>query len=67
MQLKTYLDKRGLTILEFACLLGVSHQAVRRYLHGERLPQRDIMLRIAKVTKGKVRPDDWLLADRDAA
>jgi transcriptional regulator with XRE-family HTH domain len=43
----------------FADRLGVSVQAVHRYLNGERLPRPDVMVRIAEITGGAVKPNDF--------
>jgi transcriptional regulator with XRE-family HTH domain len=59
MQLRAYLATQDITIAAFADALGVSIQAVHRYLNGERLPKREVMARIACVTKGKVQPNDF--------
>ncbi len=59
MQLRAYLTDQAISIAEFAERIGVSVQAVHRYLDGERIPQRDVMERIHAVTKGKVQPNDF--------
>ena len=59
MKLATYLDANDLTLAEFGERIGVSFQAVARYAAGERIPRRDVMLRIASVTKGLVQPNDF--------
>jgi transcriptional regulator with XRE-family HTH domain len=59
MDLRCYLDAHAITITSFAADVGVSVQAVHRYLNGERMPRREVMERIAFVTAGKVQPNDF--------
>ena len=59
MRLSQYLEANDLTLMEFAEKIGVSHQAVARYATGERIPRRNVMERIACVTKGLVQPNDF--------
>ena len=59
MLLREYLALRGLPIPILADLLGVSVQAVHRYVNGERLPRPDVMVKIAEVTGGAVKPNDF--------
>lgn len=66
MELRQYLDGRAITITAFADSIGVSVQAVHRYLNGERVPKREVMERIAAVTCGKVRPNDFFTLETAA-
>ena len=59
MDLRRYLDARNIPIAVFAETLGVSVQAVHRYLNGERVPRPDVMIRIKQVTNGAVKPNDF--------
>jgi len=59
MDLRRYLDARNIPVAVFAETLGVSVQAVHRYLSGERLPRPDVMMRIKQATHGAVRPNDF--------
>ena len=59
MDLRSYLDVRDMSIAAFADLLGVSVQTVHRYVNGDRLPRPDVMVRIAEVTGGAVKPNDF--------
>jgi transcriptional regulator with XRE-family HTH domain len=47
---------------QFAERIGVSSAAVWRYVHGERIPDKDIMARIALATGGKVTANDFYAA-----
>jgi transcriptional regulator with XRE-family HTH domain len=59
MHLTQYLADRKMSVSAFAEAVGVTPQAVHRYLNDERLPQREVMLRIIEVTGGEVRPNDF--------
>jgi hypothetical protein len=41
--------------------LGVSHEAVRLWLSGERTPSPVMMRKVAALTAGKVTPNDFVL------
>lgn len=58
MLLEHYLTKRGLSHIQFAKSIGVSGEAVRRYLKGERMPTPSVMSKIIDATHGKVTPND---------
>jgi len=64
MQLSKYMELHGLTVAEFARLLGVTEPAVRNYLRG-RVPRPDVMRRIVEITGGAVRPDDFYLRQEE--
>lgn len=59
MHLRRYLANFGISVATFADTIGVTVQAVHRYVNGERIPNRDVMERIALVTGGKVQPNDF--------
>lgn len=44
---------------QFATRIGRSPEAVRRYLNGERTPDRETMRRIAFETNGEVTANDF--------
>lgn len=67
MQLREYLDRREITIPVFAERIGVSVQAVHRYVTGERTPRPEVMKRIAAVTQGDVEPNDFYTPSPEAA
>ena len=58
MTLAEYLDQEGLSITEFAERIDVTHETVRRYVAGQRLPRRAVMKRIAEATDGAVTAND---------
>jgi transcriptional regulator with XRE-family HTH domain len=67
MRLRQYLTARKIPIAVFAARIGVSTQAVHRYVSGERLPRRDVMERIQAVTGGAVQPNDFFCCQVEAA
>lgn len=61
MTLAQYLEYRGLTEAEFAKRIGVRQNAVNRWKHGERMPNRKFVKAIQRETEGLVGPLDWYL------
>ena len=59
MVLGEYLQETQLTRSQFAKRIGVSSEAVRRYVAGERIPDKNIMGKIALATGGKVTANDF--------
>lgn len=59
MQLKDYLLLIGATERAFAEAIGVSQQAVSRYVSGARTPRPAVMMKIHAVTGGRVAPSDF--------
>lgn len=60
MKLDAYLSEMGMSKAAFAKLIGVSEEAVRRYVTGERKPDWPVLARIAKHTDGRVSADDFM-------
>lgn len=60
MQLKTYLTQRSQTPQAFAAEIGVTVQALYRYLSGERFPTPENLRRIREATDGAVTADDFV-------
>ena len=67
MQLRRWLDNRDITVADFAARIGVTAQAVHRYVAGERVPRRDVMERIKRATRGAVQPNDFFRCCLEAA
>lgn len=59
MTLQDYLKEAALSRAAFARQLGVSQETVRRYLAGTRIPDRQIMERIALQTGSRVTANDF--------
>lgn len=59
MHLRDYLAAKSLTPAAFAAVLDVHHDAVRKWLRGERMPRPAQMRRIAETTRGAVTANDF--------
>ena len=66
MTLDAYLSTHSLSTAEFARQLGVPPQTAHRYRHGQRLPEKELMERIAAVTSYAVMPNDFYSLGRRA-
>lgn len=60
MQLRDYLQLEGETARQFSKRIGVTIHAIRKWVRGERVPRPRTMVKIRKLTKGAVTPDDWM-------
>ena len=59
MILKEYLKFCGVTNKDFAKRIGITPVSLSRYISGERLPEKEIILKISSLTDGAVNPDDF--------
>jgi transcriptional regulator with XRE-family HTH domain len=60
MKLQAYLEEAQLTYSQFAELIEVtSPETVRRYALGRRIPEKEVMQRIALATGCKVTANDF--------
>lgn len=59
MTLKDWLAANDVTIAQFAARIERSAEAVRRYVVGDRIPDRDTMPNIVRETDGGVTPNDF--------
>lgn len=59
MTLKDWLAAKRMSAARFAGIIERSPEAVRRYVTGERIPDRDTMPLIVTATRGKVTPNDF--------
>ena len=59
MKLRSWRISRNLTLVQLAVKVGVTFNALARYERGERVPRRDIMGRLVRVTAGRVQPSDF--------
>lgn len=57
--LARYLAEAKVSAVDFAALIGVKHPTVSRYCHG-RIPEPEMMRKIAVATGNRVTPNDWL-------
>ena len=65
MQLGQYLKEEGLTVATFARDIGISAEAVRLYVTGQRRPRAAVIDRIRDKTHGKVRAGDFFGESED--
>ena len=59
MKLLDYLNQQKLSPKQFAPMVGVSDESIRRYCKGTRKPNAEVMTSLMKATKGKVQPNDF--------
>ena len=59
MKLHEYMQQRGWKDADLAKRIEVSVQAANRYRRGLRIPQGEVMRRIAEVTDGAVTANDF--------
>jgi transcriptional regulator with XRE-family HTH domain len=59
MKLSDYLSQKSLKTSVFAKQIGITPQALGRYLAGQRIPVPPILWRIEAVTKGAVTANDF--------
>ena len=61
MKLADYLMRNRLTPNQFAAMISVCAETVRRYAKGDRFPSRNIIDRIEAATKGAVKANDLMM------
>ena len=59
MKLKDWLIQEGLTVTEFARRMGRPQPTVWRYVNGERMPEKDAMAAIRRLTNKNVTSEDF--------
>jgi len=59
MRLGEWLDREDLKPQQFAARIGRSAEAVRRYVTGDRIPDKETMPLIVVETGGSVMPNDF--------
>lgn len=59
MTLSDYLSEARLNYAEFGRKIGVSRQAVRRYVEDGRIPESAVLKKIIWATDGKVTANDF--------
>ena len=59
MKLADYLKHHSIHPADFAKSIGVSKETVRRYMVGDRRPDREKLLLIADATSGEVTANDF--------
>lgn len=59
MKLSDYLTHNSISPADFAKSIGVSKETVRRYIVGDRRPEREKLHTIAEATNGEVTANDF--------
>ena len=59
MKLKEYLKLYRITNKDFSKEIGITPVSLSRYISEERMPEKDIVLKILKKTNGSVSPNDF--------
>ncbi len=59
MKLKDWLDKNGVTEVDFAKKIGTSYMSVNRYVNDKRIPRKPVMKKIFNKTDGQVTSADF--------
>ena len=58
--LKTYLETTGISQAKFSRELSVSPAMICYMISGKKTPGLGLALKIQRLTRGKVRPEDWV-------
>ncbi|MEN3212269.1 helix-turn-helix transcriptional regulator [Methylorubrum populi] len=66
MKLADYLSEVDIRPAAFAERIGVTRQAMWRYVSGDRRPEWDVLERIQAATDGHVTPNDFLSSEAPA-
>ena len=60
MNLRAWMDKTNIDVLEAARAFDVSTFAIKKWLKGDRIPRSKTQAKIKRITKGAVGGEDWL-------
>lgn len=61
MKLNEWTEANNIKPRALAAMLGLTYAAAHRYINGKRLPEPDVMKRIAEITANSVTPNDFIL------
>jgi transcriptional regulator with XRE-family HTH domain len=59
MTLKEYLKKEKLSVKKFSKKYNFSSGTLSKWIYGERFPRPDSLIKINRITKGEVTPNDF--------
>lgn len=59
MILRDYISKYKKRVTTFATEIGVTRDCVYKYMNGDRIPEKEVMPSIVRVTKGEVTANDF--------
>jgi hypothetical protein len=60
VELRAWMDLKDIDIYEASRAFGVSTFAVKKWLNKERTPRSAMQIKVKKITKGEVCPNDWI-------
>ena len=60
MKLKKWLKANEIKVIDFSKSIGVTKQAVYKWLEGSAFPRHDVLSKILKATNGDVTPVDFM-------
>ena len=60
MKLLNWLKSNDISQRKFAAMIGVDFTTINKYCSGERLPSRDVAVKIEDITNGEVDIRSWL-------
>lgn len=65
MTLSDWMTAKNISADELSRVLGdgASIFGIRKWLQGQRVPRKAMQLKIRKLTKGSVTPNDWIQED----
>ena len=66
MQLQQWLKKQSMPIMVFAERVGAHRSSIYRFIKGQTLPRREVLRRIAEVTRGQVTANDFVEPEVDS-
>jgi transcriptional regulator with XRE-family HTH domain len=65
MKLNEWTSSNNVKPRQLAAMLGLTYAAAHRYINGKRLPEPDVMKRIAEITANSVTPNDFILTSNE--
>jgi hypothetical protein len=60
MELKEWILKLDIDMVQAAKSFGVSHHAIRKWLRHERTPRPAMQRKIKRISRGAITPSDWI-------
>jgi len=59
MRLKKWMTQKSINDEQLSQMLGISRPAVTMYRNDQRIPKKEIMIKLRQITKGEVSPNDF--------
>lgn len=60
MKLSEWMERERITAAQFSARIGVSRDAVHKWMQGQRVPRSEPLKRIYNLTRGTVTPSDFV-------